>query len=215
MEINKPIVKQSNIDEKSLFFSIWLKPTNTLKHILSNYPEKYVTILIVLGSIIKALDKASTKDMGDRLETPYIIIMAIIAGALFGWISYYISAWAMSEAGIWLGGKAKPTQFRTVLAWASVPLIASGFLLILELFFFGDDVFKSEIQNIDSSTPYLWVFFGILELILGIWALVILVKGISLIQDFKTGKAILNMIFPGIIVILIILIAVGLFSLIS
>lgn len=203
---------EKTIQENTLIETIWLKPSQTLKFILERCPNKYVTGFLVLGGVSRAIDSAANKGMGDDLDTWLVLTISIIAGGLFGWISYYIYAWAMSETGKWLKGKANSEKFRTILAWSLVPTIVSLLLIFPELIIFGDDLFKSEISNNSTVLSYSYIFFGLLELILGIWSLVILVKGIAIVQDFTIGKSILNLIFPALIFIVPILIIALIFG---
>ena len=205
----------SDINHDNLLTKIWLKPTDTLKYILKNCPEKYVTILLVLGGIVRAIDRASNKDMGDNMSTAAVLGFAIILGGLFGWVTYYIYAWGMSVTGEWLSGKSEPSKFRTIIAWALIPSICSLILLVPEVIIFGDDLFKSEPINESLFNTISWIVFGLIEIGLAIWSTVILVKGISLIQNFGIGKSILNMILPGLVIVIpIVAIAllVGLFN---
>jgi len=191
-----------DINDDNLLTKIWLNPTDTLKYILKNCPEKYVAILLVLGGMGRAIDRASSKGMGDNMSTAAVLGITIVLGGLLGWITYYIYAWAMSVTGEWLNGKSEPSQFRTIIAWALIPSICSLILLVPEVIILGDDLFRSEIMNESLFNSISWIIFGLIEIILAIWSMVILVKGISLIQDFGIGKSILNMILPGLVLII-------------
>jgi hypothetical protein len=211
----EPETLPSDINDDNLLLKIWLKPKDTLTHILKNYPDKYVTILLVLGGVVRAIDRASNKSMGDNMSTVAVLGVAIIFGGLFGWMTYYIYAWAMSVTGQWIKGESNSSQFRTIIAWALIPSICSLVLLGPELIVFGDDLFKSEPVNDSSLDGISWIIFGVIELTLGIWTMIILVKGISLIQNFSIGKSILNMILPGLLIlipILAIVLLVGMFD---
>lgn len=200
---------QTIISNKTLVLGIWTKPKQTFEYILKQNPNKFVILLIVLGGIVSAIDRASTKGMGDKMSTASVLLFALIGGALFGWITYYLYAFFMSFTGKWIKGKAEAPQFRTVIAWSLIPSVASLILLIPELLVFGDDLFKSELSSNELWYVLLYSFFGLVELVLGIWTLIILVKGVSIIQDFGIGKSILNVLFPGILLLgLVALIAI-------
>jgi hypothetical protein len=99
-------------------------------------------------------------------------------------------------------------QFRTVLAWATVPTVFSLALVIPELMIFGDDLFRSEQERTGTFIDIMWMVFGLLEITLAIWAVVILVKGIALVQGFSTGKAIANALLPGLLIVIPIIVIV-------
>ncbi|MEC3908579.1 YIP1 family protein [Tamlana sp. 2201CG12-4] len=138
------------INQKELIYSIWNKPKLTLQYILERCPEKHVYVLLVLGGIVRAVSRASDKGMGDNMSTPYVLLLTFFLGGLLGWVSYYIYAWALSFTGGWLDGKAESDKFRTIIAWALVPSIASLILLIPEVIILGDDLFRS--VPLDNST---------------------------------------------------------------
>ena len=146
--------------------------------------------------------------MGDKMATSSVLIFATIGGALFGWLSYYIYAYFISFTGTWIKGKATPKEFRIILAWASIPSIAGLILLIPELFIFGDDLFRSELSSSDLLYTISYKIFAMIDIVLGIWTLIILIKGTALIQGFGIGKAILNIFLPLLLLIVLILIIV-------
>lgn len=201
--------KFSKVNEENLLTKIWTNPTETFSFILKNCPEKNVSVLLVLGGIVRAIDRASVKDLGDQMPTFGVLTLAILFGGALGWVTYYIYAWGMSVTGKWIDGKADPSKFRTIIAWALVPSICSLILLVPQVIIFGDDLFKSNPMDNSMFNNISWIVFGVIELTLGLWTLVILVKGVSLIQGFKIGKSILNIIFPGLVIAVpIILLAV-------
>ena len=125
-----------------------------------------------------------SKNMGDTMDTWLVISIAVFTGGLFGWIGYYIYAWALSETGKWLDGKASSEKIRTVIAWSLVPAVVALLLIIPELVILGDDLFKSEMGAYPQLTIYVIYFFGILEIVLSIWSIVILVAGLKVVQSF-------------------------------
>lgn len=191
----------SDITEDSLLKDIWLRPTETLSYILKYHPEKYLTLFFIFGGITSSIDRASNKGLADNLSTSYVLLMAVIGGGLFGWITYYFYAWALSATGNWLEGRAKPAIFRTIIAWSLVPTICSLLFLIPKILIFGDDLFRS-VPEVDSTFyDAALIGFGLIDLTLGIWTMVIMVKGIAIVQGFTTGKSILNMILPGLVLV--------------
>ncbi|MCF4101912.1 YIP1 family protein [Gillisia sp. M10.2A] len=180
----------------SVFETIWLKPTASLKFIIRNYPRKYVTVLLMLGGVVNSVDRASRIGMGDDMSLAAVLIISLGLGAGLGWISFYIYAYTLSITGNWLKGSSEPKEFRTIIAWSLVPSIAGLLLLIPEILFFGDEVFKSNVSNTSLSFNPAKLIFGAVELIFWLWSVVILVKGIKIIQKFSTGRALANMMLP-------------------
>jgi uncharacterized membrane protein YsdA (DUF1294 family) len=168
-----------------------------MRYILRHCPHHHLTFLFNLGGIVRAIDRASAQSAGDRLPTSAVLLFSVAGGALFGWMFYYLYALALQVTGNWLGGKAKISTYRTVLAWSLVPSIAFLFLLIPEMFIFGEDEFKSTSSETSTFHNSTWIVFGALQLTLNIWKFVILMKGFAIIQNFSSARATLNAMLPG------------------
>ena len=196
---------KKNITEKNLVSQIWLRPTETLNFIIKICPQKYVTLLIVLGGLVNSLDKAFTRSSNADKTLIEVLPIAIVLGLLLGWITYYMYAFVLSIAGEWIGGKSQPKEFRTIIGWALIPLISTLILLIPQVLIFGDDLLLEDYDNESVLLTMTYLGFLILEFVLGIWSLIIFVKGIMIIQGFGLGKSILNMILPGLMILVPIL----------
>lgn len=203
----------NQVDPDKLIFTIWNQPKLTLRYILERCPEKNVFLFFVLGGIVDAISRAANKGMGDTMSLMAVLLITVIAGGLFGWISYFIYAWTLSWTGKWLDGKAEPERFRTVLAWSLVPSIATIILLIPELLVLGEDLFKSTMDDDSMFSNISLIVFGVLEIVLSVWSLVILVTGIKLVQGFGTGKAILNLILPALVILVPLFLLIYIFTL--
>lgn len=92
--------------DREIFTRIWAEPRTVFRYINETRHQKYVIIFLVLAGIITSINRASDQNFGDRMGLWEIASYAIVLGALFGWISYYIGAALVSWTGQWLGGKA-------------------------------------------------------------------------------------------------------------
>lgn len=178
-----------------LIGSIWLKPTDTLNYLLNNAPEKLVIPLFMLGGVVRSWDKAIERASEDA-DLFFNLGLATLIGLFFGWITYYIWAWALSVTAEWIGGKASPKNYRTILAWGLIPSICSLIIIGIQFNFFKEQLISDDIINTSSLMTTLFLLSLLVELALGIWSLVIIVKGISIIQNFSIGQSILNIILP-------------------
>ena len=206
------IATPDDISEDTLLANIWLKPTATLRFILTYCPDKYVTGLLMLGGIARSLDRASQHDYGDRTSTLTLLLTAIFVGGLTGWISYYVYGWSMSVTGRWLGGRASSEQFRTVVAWSLVPTVVALALIIPQAVIFGDDLFRSEPRDTSAFAENARVAFGLVDAVMAIWTLVILVCGVRHLQGFSVGRTLANILLPAVVIIGIVLGFAGLFK---
>jgi hypothetical protein len=200
------------ISEDTLLSKLWTQPKATLTYILGYCPDKYLSVLFMLGGIVRALDRASSKHEGDHFSTAGIIALAVIGGSISGWISYSLYAWGMRVAGNWLGGRASTEEFKTITAWSLVPSIVGLLFLIPEVAILGDSLFKrnQEVASLLESSILTMCALG--EAALAIWSFVLLVKGTQIIQDFSVGRALANIVLPAIVVIVPILLLVLAFA---
>lgn len=191
------------LSDKEIFIKIWTSPREVFKYINDNKYDKFVHILLVLAGIAKSFDKASENDMGDNLPLLAVIAFCVFLGGLFGWISYFIYAALLRWTGKWLNGKGDTESLLRMISHAMIPSICVLVLLIPQILLFGNGIFKSELDAYGGEIFLTIVLYSsiILEMILGIWTLVIFVIGLSEIQKLSIGKSILNMILPVLIII--------------
>ena len=201
-------LKPNFISEKKIFTKIWYSPRAVFKFINTYKYEKHVTILLVLGGISRAFDRASMKDMGDNFSIWGVIAFCVILGALFGWISYYIYSVLVSWTGKWLKGKGDSNSLLRVFAYALIPGIVSLLLLIPQIVIYENEIFKSNGDIFSKGIIANIIVYSamFLELVLGIWSFVLCVIGVSEVQKFSIGKSILNLILPVLVIMVPIII---------
>ena len=193
------------------WFSIWTKPRETIQSIVNRNPEYLVIPLAALAGVSEALDKASTKSVGDSLSLPGVFLLAVVAGSISGIIGLYIFGYLLKVTGKWLGGQSDAQNIRTAIAWSSVPVIWALLLWVPELLIFGNDLFTSPTPRVEAH-PY--VYFGFLgvELVIAIWSLMIFFKCLGQVQGFSAwrglGSAVLALVLVLVPFLLLALIVV-------
>jgi hypothetical protein len=199
---------RKTISEKDLFKKIILAPREAFRFINDYKYEKHLYILLFLAGIVRSFDRASSKNMGDNYSIWAIIAIGVIAGGLFGWISYYIYAALISWSGKWMNGKGNTESILRILAYALFPSILSLIILIPHIAIYGNDIFKSENGFYSSGLvdSIIYYSFTFIEIVFGIWSVVLCVIAISEVQKLSIGKSILNLILPVILVIFLMLI---------
>lgn len=202
-----------NLTDKEIFTQIWISPRLIFKYINDNHYDKYVTTLLVLSGIARAFDRASAKNMGDKMSLWTIITLCIILGGLLGWISYYFYAALISWTGKWLKGQGETSSILRIVSYAMIPSIIALVFLIPQIGVYGIEIFKKDGDITSAGWLANISVYGsmVLELILGVWTIVFVVVGVSEVQKISIGKSILNLLLPGIIIGIPILILVLLF----
>ena len=202
--------KYNVLSDKDIFTKIWTEPRKVFKFINDTRYEKYFYLILFFAGVTRAFDRATSKDMGDDSSMISIFFISIIFGGAFGWISYYIYAALISWSGKWLNGVGNTSSIFRIMAYAMIPSILSLFFLFLQISVYGIDYFKSNTEFLDSgfgANIIFWLAF-VMQILLSLASLVFMVIGLSEVQKFSIGKAILNLILPVLfIVVPIVLIA--------
>jgi hypothetical protein len=204
-----------HLTDQEIFANIWTSPRLVFKFINDNNYDKHVTVLLILGGISSALDRAVLKDFGDQMPLIALLALCVVLGGMFGWLSYYIYAAMISWTGGWLGGLGKTSAILRVLAYAALPsIIALGFL-IPQMVVYGSGIFKAEGDIVSAGWVSNIVVYGsmLLEFVMGILAIILAVVGISEVQKFSIGKAVLNSLLPLFIIFIPIVTIILLFEL--
>jgi hypothetical protein len=143
--------------------------------------------------------------MGDTLDLVMIFGIVAIVGPIGGIIGLYIGAALLRWVGMWIGGTASSMDIRAAMAWSNVPIIWALLLWIPKLFFFGSELFTSETPRLDASESLTYSFFvfGVIEVVVTIWALIIFLKCLGEVQGFSAWKAIGNTLLAGLAVIVL------------
>lgn len=176
------------------WLSIWTKPRATMAQILREDRTSWVILLSAVAGISQVLDNAVMRSMGDQWEWHYILIVALIAGPIGGIIGLYLISFLLRVTGTWFGGNAEPEDVRAAYAWSGVPALWILPLWLPQLLLFGQEMFTTATPIMDASN-YLWMIFmglAVIELIVGIWAIVIYLKCLGQAQGFSAWAALAN-----------------------
>ena len=189
------------LNEKEIFTEIWKSPRVVFKFINETGYSKYTTILLVLSGITYMLSNATTRHLGDVMPLWGVLMACLIGGAVFGWLYFYIYAALLSWTGKWLNGVGNTKALLRMISYALIPMLAFIILFIIRIALFGNEVFQREFDIAGKGIPAIgiYVFTYFIELVTLIWTIVLLVIGISEVQKLSIGKALLNMILPGLL----------------
>ena len=189
--------KYDVITDQDIFTKIWTQPKRIFKYINDKHYEKYLYILLFLEGVAKSFDRAISKNMGENNSLFFILLISIIFGGFLGWISYYIFAALLSWTGKWLDGKGGTFSIFRMMAYAMMPSVLSLAFLIPQIIVHGKNAFTS--AEYDSGNFFVDIFssvFSLIGVVLSLFSLVLLVIGLSQVQKFSIGKAILNLLLP-------------------
>lgn len=205
--------KYDVVTEQDIFSKIWTQPRRIFKFINDNRYEKHLYVLMFLAGIVRAFDRAATKNTGDHSSLTFIIISCVIGGGLLGWISYYIYAALVSWTGRWMNGVGNTSSIFRMMAYAMIPSILSLVLLIPQFLILGNGLFSDfEYVSDNMFLNVSIIFLGILEIGLSVLSFVFTIIGLAEVQKFSIGKAILNFLMPIMIILVPILLLAWVFG---
>jgi hypothetical protein len=181
------------LTDEAIFATIWTSPRRVFRFINDNEYDKHVKVLLVLAGITNALE--GFKDLA--LPLILFIGLSILVGAIFGWLSCYISAVLVIWTGRWIKGKGEVSDLVRVFAYGGLPSAIGLIFIIAEIF-----VQRSEAEWNSmvpaASNVFTYGFRGV-QIVLWTFTSVFAVVGISEVQKFSIGKAILNWLLPALL----------------
>ena len=193
----------SPIESRSPWISMWTRPRATIQSIIDSDPKRSVLLLASLTGISQALDKASLKNAGDDLPFPLILVTSF-AGIISGVIGLYIFGFLIKHASAWLGGKADGEKSRAAIAWSNVPIAWGLLLWIPQLALFGNELFSATTPRMDSH-PFAVLGFGVIDITIAVWALVLLCKAVGQVNGFSAWRGLGSCLIAAALIIMPIL----------
>lgn len=197
---------------------IWLQPRVTIRRLVEFDPAYMVILLGALAGISEALDRASSRNQGDHMGLAAIIMVALVFGSLGGVLSLWIGSHLMAWTGRWLEGTAPPEHLRTAMAWSSLPSVVVLGLTVVEIMIYGRELFTTMTPRLDSSALLSGLLFmlGMIELVLGVWSLVLLAKTVAEVQGYRSAwRGLGNVVLAGLVILVPILLLVIFFAILG
>jgi len=169
-------------------------PAQTLADALAHPFESYALTLAAAGGVYWALNVAIA-EAGSRTASLPVSLAAIVFLGICGGVAYlYALTILLNWSCDILGGQATRKKLRTVLAYAGVPgIIALVLFGLPKLLIYGQSLFMQERSSI--SSPFIWVlWFG--DALCFAWSLMLVVKGLKMMNGFGTAKAMMAALLP-------------------
>jgi hypothetical protein len=199
------------------WFSIWTRPRATIQQIVETDPRRLVLLLAALGGFSTVLDRASMRNLGDKLDWPVLLLLAAVVGPIAGIVTLYIGAALLRWTGSWIGGQASAQNIRAAMAWSTVPEVWGLLLWIPAFALFGQELFTSTMPSVDAnpSLSFILLGFAVISLVIGIWEFVIFLKCLGQVQGFSAWKALGNAVMASMVVLLPVIIVVVAMTLVN
>jgi len=171
-------------------------PEATLKQAFAHPVMDYAHTLAAVGGIYWTLNFLVFQASGGALTLGGALAFGLLGGAVLG-IGYL---YALTVLLTWsvdiLGGEPHRRQIRMALAYAGVP----GFLALLlfalpKVLIFGPALFQPGWAWVAQSPTVAWALVAGDAAFL-VWSVVLLLKGLRLMNDFHVGRALAALVVP-------------------
>ena len=192
------------LTDLEVFMKLWISPRKVFRFILEARYDKYKYIILFLAGVASALNRASSRNMGDHTHLIFILIGSVTVGGVFGWLTFYLYSALLSLTGKWLKGTANTSTLFRIFTYSVIPSVFSMVFLFIEIILFGNGVFQSDFDYLALGIPSA-IFFLIIstvQITLSIWSVVLLIIGISEVQHFKIGKSIISLLIPAFLIVI-------------
>ena len=182
--------------------SLWKKPTETFELILSEKISWFKTLLFFSANgtiFIYYLAKSKGEIDIESFESTIGSILGILMlGFIYGLISNFSIGFLIKLTGRIFGGKNDLKRIYSALGWAHFPATINVYFIIVNIL-----IARVIITDIESSfiiiLSLLVLIFSIIQVICGIWQLVLLYKGLKVAQQLNGWKTILNYVTGAVI----------------
>jgi hypothetical protein len=177
---------------------MWVRPRETIRAIVQYNPNYLFFVLCLIYGFPMLFQVAQNLSLGDRYPLAAIIAGALIFGVLAGIVMINIAAGLFYWTGKWIGGTAPFLHVRAAVAWANLPSLGNIAIWFVNMAMFGGRIFtRSFIETPFVGSELALIFFlSIVQVILAVWAFIMLLKALGEVQGFSAWKALLNVLIP-------------------
>ncbi len=166
---------------------MWAAPAATTLNMLQyGQGDAWALPLLLGGGVLSSLAPQTRELLAQTLpEGVNVLNVALIGGVTLGVVQALIWPPLLQLASRWLGGQGHLRASRLAAAWSSLPLLLSSLLAPLG-------------GSVDAPTLGT-AFYGLLNLLLTVWTMVLLVRSLAAAQRLETGKTVLAVLIGGLL----------------
>jgi hypothetical protein len=168
---------------------VWLRPRRVFRE-LATHPIGLVDHLLgAAQGMVSMLGYCRATDFGAKFGLGQIFFTAAVAGAVFGIAGLHIMAAIYARLGSRVGRMTTRRQAVHVLAYGSVPMVASLGIWVLTALIAGEVTFVQAPKDVDDFVNVLLGMQFLSYVLLLMWSVVLQVMGFSEILAVSNVKA--------------------------
>src|SRR3984957_6837211 len=169
---------------------VWLRPRRVFRELATSPIGMVDYLLAAAQGIGNFLALYRTEGAGAHNSVEQILANSFAYGAVAGVASVFLMAVIYRRLGVRAGGKSTLNQVVHVLAYGSVPLVASLALWVLTALLAGEATFvETPRADLEGFLVLLLHVQFIAYVLLLVWSVVLQVMGFSEIQGLTTRRA--------------------------
>ncbi len=178
------------------WLSIWVKPKQTVRALI-NYNVKYrFFVLSLLYGLPTVLQMAQNLSLGSVFSLPAILLVSLIVSPLLGCIGLLLCTAFLTWTGRWLGGKGAFLEMRCGVSWTNATNLVTVLVWAALIAQFKEVIFYEGFARMPmtvNEASWLSIYFFV-QLVVAVWAFVLLLYAVSEVHRFSIGKARLNVV---------------------
>jgi hypothetical protein len=169
---------------------VWLRPRRVFRELAARPAGVTDYLLMSAQGIGNFLALYRTEGAGAHSSVAEILANSAVYGAVAGVASLFLMAIIYRRLGARAGGKSTTSQVIHVLAYGSVPMVASLAIWVLTALLAGEDTFlEAPRPDAEGFLVLLLHVQFISYVLLLVWSIVLQVMGFSEIEGLATRKA--------------------------
>lgn len=187
-------------------FEYLFHPVKTIEKIIDKNSSKnllFFSFLLGLNVLLgcSILGKLFLKNI---FTFVFGIFFLVLFSIVIGYVLIHIFTWVISGAGAWIGHRAKIKKIRAAFAYSLTPLIGIIFTKLVLMLVLKGKYYPIIGQDLSLTEAFILYTMIVVQIFFYIWAFVLLVQSLAFVKRTNIGKAILNLIFAGLIIALIV-----------
>jgi hypothetical protein len=186
------------------WLEIWYRPRTTIRQLVKWYPKRGVYVLAGVAGYVQYLDSASDQSFGDNMDLVGILGLGLIVGPIGGIISLAISTFVIGFVARRMGGEADGDDTLTALAWGQAPAFISLAFWVLQILFFGADLFRMEIPLLQENPIFALLFIPLIAagILVALGQLILTVLVLAEVNRFSIWRSLGSLLIAGVVVLI-------------
>jgi hypothetical protein len=180
------------------WLKIWVEPRETIRKIVKFDPKYRFYLLSLIYGFPMLLHLAQNLSLGQSFSAVSIVVGALILALFVGMLGIYIFSGLLFWTGKWIGGKGTFLEVRCAVTWSNVANVVNTLIWLILVAAFGSSAFFNTFTGTVFVGHELALVGGVfmVQLVVAVWAFIILLKTLGEVQGFSAWKALLNVVLP-------------------